>query len=84
MISNKINLLNRIGLTDAEAKVYVALLQKGELSGYESSKVSSVPHSKIYNVLESLISKGFILFTEGKNSNKYMAVPMEEMSKKIR
>jgi len=84
MIDHRINLLNRIGLTDAEARVYVALLQKGQLSGYEASKVSGVPRSKIYNALESLISKGFALFTEGKNSNNYISVPMEEVSEKIR
>lgn len=83
MIDNKINLLNRIGLTDAEAKTYIALLQKGELSGYEASKVSAVPRSKIYNVLESLIYKGFVLFSEGLKGNRYMAVPMDEVSDKI-
>lgn len=83
-MTDQINLLNRIGLTDSEARAYLALLQKGELSGYEASKVSAVPRSKIYNVLESLISKGFAVFTEGQYGNRYMALPIEEVSEKIR
>ena len=84
MINHKINLLNRIGLTDAEAKVYLSLLQNGNLSGYEASKLSSVPRSKIYNVLESLIIKGFALFTEIENNNRYVAVAINEVSEKIK
>ena len=38
-MQQKINLLNKIGLTDSEAKVYLALVQNGSLSGYEPSKM---------------------------------------------
>ncbi|MBS6025286.1 MAG: TrmB family transcriptional regulator [Paeniclostridium sordellii] len=83
-MQQKINLLNKIGLTDSEAKVYLALVQNGSLSGYEASKMSLVPRSKIYNVLESLVSKGFIIFTENSNSNTYAAINIEEVSKNIK
>ena len=59
LLEDKIFLLNKIGLTDAEAKVYLTLLKNGSASGYEASKFSAVPRSKIYNVLESLVMKGF-------------------------
>jgi HTH-type transcriptional regulator, sugar sensing transcriptional regulator len=84
MISSEINLLNKIGLTDAEAKVYLALLSQGSMSGYEASKLSSVARSKIYNVLESLVSKGFILYAEQENNNKYAAVPIEEITQRVK
>ena len=63
-MDNEIILLNKIGLTDAEAKVYLTLLQNGSLSGYEAGKLAGVTRSKIYNILESLITKGFILYKE--------------------
>lgn len=84
VLENGISLLNKIGLTDAEAKVYLTLLKRGSLSGYETSKLSAVPRSKIYNILESLVMKGFILYSEEENANRYAAVPMEEISERVR
>jgi sugar-specific transcriptional regulator TrmB len=84
MIDNEIILLNKIGLTDAEAKVYLALLQHGSMSGYEASKLALVSRSKIYNILESLGSKGFILYTEQENNNKYAAVPIDEITRRVK
>lgn len=79
-----LNLLNKAGLTDAEGKVYLALLKHGSCSGYEASKLAGVPRSKIYNILENLATKGFVLFTEGDAGNRYAAVPMKEVSVRIR
>lgn len=82
-MENEVILLNKIGLTDAEAKVYLTLLQNGSLSGYEAGKLAGVPRSKIYNILESLIMKGFILYTEYESNNKYAAVSMAEVSERV-
>lgn len=79
-----INKLNKIGLTDSEAKVYLTLLKSGPISGYEASKRSGVPRSKIYNVLESLTVKGFILYSEIDENFKYTAVPFVEISEKTK
>lgn len=49
-----IELLKNLQLTESEAKVYVALSQYGPQTGYEVSKTSGVPRSKVYNILESL------------------------------
>ncbi|MEG0856670.1 MAG: helix-turn-helix domain-containing protein [Terrisporobacter sp.] len=84
MLDEKISLLNRVGLTDAEAKVYLTLVKHGSLSGYEGSKLSGVPRSKIYNTLESLTRKGFALFSDHDGSIKYAPVPMEEISAQIK
>lgn len=77
-------LLGKIGLTDAEAKVYMTLLQNGSLSGYETSKLSGIPRSKIYVLLETLKKKGFILYTEYENNNKYAAVSITEISERLK
>lgn len=81
---DKIVLLNKIGLTDAEAKVYLTLLKNGSATGYEASKSSSVPRSKIYNILETLVTKGFILYSEEENNHRYAAVPIDEISERTR
>ena len=43
-----IELLKNLQLTESEAKVYVALSQYGPQTGYEVSKTSGVPRSKVY------------------------------------
>ena len=82
-MDHEIALLNKIGLTDTEAKVYLTLLQNGDLSGYETSKLAGVPRSKIYVILECLIQKGFILYTQLENNNKYSALPMSEVAQRV-
>jgi len=82
-MENDIWLLNKIGLTDTEAKVYLALLQNGNMTGYEASKAAGVSRSKIYVILECLINKGFILYTQCENNNKYSALPISEISDKV-
>lgn len=52
--------LNQLGYTDYEAKVYIALLQSPDATGYEASRVSGVPRAKVYEVLESLERKGAV------------------------
>lgn len=83
-MDDELTLLTKIGLTDAEAKVYLTLLQNGSLSGYETSKLAGVPRSKIYNILENLKQKGFILYTEYENNNKYAAVDIAEIAERIK
>ncbi len=80
MTEKLILLLNKIGLNDAEAKVYLALLQFGSMSGYETSKVAQVPRSKVYNVLETLISKGYVIYNEQENNNLYAAVSIVQVA----
>lgn len=82
MFVKEISLLNKLGLTDSEAKVYLALLRNGSASGYEASKISAVPRSKIYNILESLTIKGYIIYAEEENNNRYAAVPIDEIEKR--
>lgn len=83
-MDQKINLLEKIGLTESESKVYLALVQHGTKSGYEASKLSMVPRSKIYNILESLVNKGFVLFSENEGNNRYASVPIEEIAERIK
>ena len=52
--------LEKIGLTGYEIKTFTSLLKTGELTASDLSKQSSVPYSKIYEVLGMLEEKGWV------------------------
>lgn len=51
--------LKKIGFTEYEAKLYLLLLQKGELNGYQAAKCSEIPKANAYSALNSLTEKGY-------------------------
>jgi HTH-type transcriptional regulator, sugar sensing transcriptional regulator len=53
-------LLEKLGLTSYEKKVYLALLKLQEAKGQELVKESEVPRGRIYDTLDSLIKKGLV------------------------
>ncbi len=56
------NLLENIGLTKSEIKVYLALLELGSSSTGPVVEKSGAASSKIYEVLEKLMQKGLVSF----------------------
>ncbi len=58
----KINKLNAkiLGLTSYEFQAYQSLIKLGKSTAPKLSKVSYVPYGRIYDVLDSLESKGYI------------------------
>ncbi len=61
--------LKNYGVSKREAEVYVALLQKSELTAPEVAKITSVSRTKCYEVLQNLVKKK--LCNENfKNGNK--------------
>ena len=79
-----INLLKKFNFTESESKVYIALLKNGPGTGYEISKNSSVPRSKVYNVIEILMGKGCVVVSKENPPLKYSAVPIDEFIDNIR
>jgi len=71
--------LKKLGLTEAEAKVYISTLQLG--GGYVSliAKKSEVERTNCYHILKTLGKKGFISITN-RGSSKYF---LPESPKKI-
>ncbi len=53
-------LFKRIGLTEGEVKVYLALLKLGESSIGDIGRESKVSKSKMYDILDKLIAKGLV------------------------
>src|SRR3989344_2562392 len=65
-----IPILEKIGLTEGEIKVYLALLKLGETTAGPIVDESRVTRSKIYDILERLKQKGMVSYIT-KESTKY-------------
>jgi sugar-specific transcriptional regulator TrmB len=50
--------LRALGLTGYEARCYMALLGKSELTATDVSRISGVPRTRTYEILENLLKKG--------------------------
>ena len=48
-----------LGFSEREAKVYLALLKKRYASAAELQKISGIPQSKIYEVIDGLVRRGY-------------------------
>ncbi|HDO20710.1 MAG TPA: TrmB family transcriptional regulator [Candidatus Bathyarchaeota archaeon] len=66
-----------LGLTEYEAKAYLALLEKAELTAEEVSKLSEVPLPRVYGILEQLEEKGFVKVIGGR-PRRFEAVEPKE------
>jgi sugar-specific transcriptional regulator TrmB len=64
-----------IGLTEYEAKVYVALLRESPANGYQISKRSGVPRSMVYEALGRLNARGAVMTTGGEKGTLYQPLP---------
>jgi HTH-type transcriptional regulator, sugar sensing transcriptional regulator len=76
--------LQRLGFTQYEAQIYVALTRTGALNGNEISHASQVPSSKTYETLRKLVDKGAVAgFAEGEVT-KYVALPSAQVLARYR
>lgn len=67
--------LVKIGFTEYEAKVYLALLHNHPATGYQLSKESGVPRSMVYEALKRLHGRGAALETVEGRSTLYRPLP---------
>lgn len=77
------HLQQAIGLTEWEARAYLALLEEAPLSGYAVAKQSGVPRSKVYEVLASLLSKGAVVVARSEPL-LYGPLPPKELIQRFR
>lgn len=78
IVSNVIDKLVAVGFSEYEAKAYVALLRESPTTGYQLSKLSGVPRSMIYEVMDKLIARGAAMTLRSGRSTKYAPVPAAE------
>lgn len=75
--------LKLMGLTDYETRAYVGLTSLISATANEISLATNVPRSKVYQVLKSLVEKGFIEMSRGKPL-KFTVIPPHEVFKQSR
>ena len=54
-----VNALLEFGLTEYEAKAYVALVSKGRLNASRISQLTGIPRERAYDALSNLETKGW-------------------------
>ena len=64
-------------LSSYEARAYLALLRRGKQSPKQISVVAQVPMPRVYDTLESLMSKGFVV----KQEENYSPIPPKQALK---
>jgi len=67
----------------SEAKVYLALVLKNPMSGYEIAKNSDITRAMVYDILKRLMQKGAVIEIES-NTKLYSPVPYKELLKNTR
>ncbi|MBQ9991425.1 MAG: TrmB family transcriptional regulator [Lachnospiraceae bacterium] len=70
--------LMRFHLSRQEALIYLCLIEHGQLTGYEASKLTGVSRSNVYGSLSTLVDKGAAMVQEAGNPTYYNAVGIEE------
>ncbi len=75
----RIKLIEELGFTKIESRVYFILLKKSPLTGYKTANEIGKSNSNTYLALENLVKKGAISLLEGNKSKKYVAEPIEQL-----
>lgn len=72
-------ILQEVGLTERESKVYIALLELGSTTTGPLIKKSEVPNSKIYEILENLQNKGLASWITKGKTKYFQASPPKQL-----
>ncbi len=73
-----VELLRRLGLSEYEARTYLALVARGSATVREIRELAGIPYAREYDVLESLERRGYVLAQPGR-PRRYLAVPPGEV-----
>lgn len=78
VVNTLIHNLMETGLTDYEARAYVALLRKSPLTAYEIAREAGIPTAKVYEVVTRMSDRGvFAVSGEGKRKS-YVPLDTDE------
>jgi len=73
-------ILEEIGLTKTEIKIYLALLKLGQSTTTAIIKESGVPASKVYEFLNKLIKKGLVSYVIKSNKKYFSAADPKSLN----
>ena len=77
--AKRIKLIEEIGFSKIEARVYYILLQKSPLTGYKIANEIGKSNSNTYLALDNLVKKGAVYLLEGNKSKEYIAIPIKDL-----
>lgn len=72
-------IIEEVGLSEQEAKVYLALLKLGTSLASRVSSETKINRSLVYQLLDKLINKGFVSYVIRENRRYYRAVHPEKL-----
>lgn len=72
-----VNTLLKLGFTEYEAKVYIAIIQLNLSSAREIINISEIPRGKIYSILNQLVEKGYVAQKPGSPALYHAIDPVE-------
>ncbi|MEM4497985.1 MAG: helix-turn-helix domain-containing protein [Nitrososphaerota archaeon] len=79
-----VHALKKLGLSEYEARAYIALVELGEADASEISRRSGVPRTRIYDVLGKLEEAGIVQRVLTSRPAIYSAVPPERALEPLR
>ena len=73
-------ILQKLGFSDKKAKIYLTLLQVGEMSASEIAKETKIVRTTVYDILNDLIKDEFVgVITDRKDKKTFMAGDPERL-----
>ncbi len=77
----KLNTELKLGLSDYALTAYISLTANHPVNGSQLSRQSGIPRARIYDVLETLMAKGFVIES---SKSMYTPIPSEEFIRRLR
>jgi HTH-type transcriptional regulator, sugar sensing transcriptional regulator len=71
-----------LGMTQYEAKGYLALIGRGEATPAEISRLAGIPRQRVYDVLASLAERLVVRQVEG-STQRYRALPPDQVTERL-
>jgi sugar-specific transcriptional regulator TrmB len=81
--SDPIDRLRRIGFSEVEARVYVALLKEHPVTGDRLAKLSGIPRSDVCQATGSLAGRGAMVALPAGRATRYAPVPVAEFLDRV-
>ena len=71
--------LKKLGFSDKEIEIYLAVLQQGKVSPVDIAKVTKINRSTVYNIAKELVEKGVISEDLGGKTRYFVARPPTDL-----
>lgn len=81
--TDAVEALERLGLTEYEARCFVALSRVPQGTAKEISKLSEVPRSRVYDTVDRLHERGLVDVQQS-DPREYRAIPRDDAFEKLR